>query len=117
MEGFDAIGRARSKDSGGRPIDDVARLREGDKISGIPGLAQYIVEKRKDDFMRTFCRKFLGYALGRSVELSDQPLLMKMQTSLLENQLRFSVLFEEVVLSPQFRNHREYASLPVEPNR
>ncbi|MFN7626140.1 MAG: DUF1592 domain-containing protein, partial [Pirellula sp.] len=106
MEGFDAIGRARTTDNAGRPIDPVAIMRDGETVAGVPGLVDYIVQKRKEDFVRTLCRKFLGYALGRSVELSDQPLLQKMEKSLLENQLKFSVLFEEVVLSPQFRNQR-----------
>lgn len=106
MEGFDAIGRARTIDSAGRPIDPIAILRDGEKLEGIPGLADYIVQKRRDDFVKTMCRKFLGYALGRSVELSDQPLLIKMEEALVKNQFQFSTLFEEVVLSPQFRNQR-----------
>ncbi|MCA9033149.1 MAG: DUF1585 domain-containing protein, partial [Planctomycetaceae bacterium] len=57
-------------------------------------------------FVKTFCRKFLGYALGRSVILSDEPLLEEMETSLKENGYRFSAAFETVVRSPQFRQHR-----------
>ena len=36
----------------------------------------------KQEFARTLCHKFLGYALGRSLQLSDQPLLEKMQAEL-----------------------------------
>ena len=32
-------------------------------------------------FLRQFCRKLLGYALGRGVQLSDEPLLDEMQQS------------------------------------
>ena len=56
--------------------------------------------------MQTFCRKFLGYALGRSVTLSDQPLLDEMATELRAHDYRFSTLFEVVVRSPQFRLQR-----------
>ena len=42
---------------------------------------------RRDDFLRQFCRKLLGYALGRSVQLSDKPLLDTMLARLRENGL------------------------------
>ena len=56
--------------------------------------------------MSHFCRKFLGYALGRSVELSDRQLLEEMEQALADNDYRFSVLVMKVVESPQFRNQR-----------
>ena len=37
---------------------------------------------RGDAFTRQFCRKLLGYALGRTVQLSDDPLLAEMQRML-----------------------------------
>ena len=82
LEGFDAIGRARTKDLGGRPIDDLAKLPNGESGRGISGLIDYVESHRRKDFVRTLCRKFLGYALGRSVVLSDQPLLREMEQSL-----------------------------------
>ncbi len=106
MEGFDPIGRSRNTDSAGRPIDNVAKFPSGETAAGIPGLIRYIDQHRRQDFVKTLCRKFLGYALGRSVILSDQPLLAKMERSLQQNGFRFSVLFEQVVRSPQFRNQR-----------
>jgi hypothetical protein len=106
MEGFDPLGKSRTQDRAGRKIDNVATLPNGETANGIPGLIQYVETHRRHDFVKTLCRKFLGYALGRSVELSDQPLLTKMEKSLEQNDFRFSILFEEVVRSPQFRNQR-----------
>jgi hypothetical protein len=106
MEGFDAIGRRRTADSAGRPIDDLAPLPDGKNARGIPGLIEYIRSHRRDDFANHLCRRFLGYALGRSVILSDQPLLDEMRRQLDANDQRFSALFETVVLSPQFRTQR-----------
>jgi hypothetical protein len=54
----------------------------------------------------TVCQKLLGYALGRSLELSDQELLEKMQSEVKKDDLRFGTLFEVVVTSPQFRTQR-----------
>jgi hypothetical protein len=103
LEGFDATGRARTHDLAGRPIDNTAVLPDGSTAAGIPGLADYVAAKRRDDFLETLCRRFLGYALGRSVLLSDQPLLDDMKTALDQNNCRPTVLFETVILSPQFR--------------
>lgn len=106
LEGFDPIGRARTKDLAGRPMDDLATFPNGKSARGIPGLIEYIETERRQDFVRTMCRKFLGYALGRSVVLSDQPLLNEMEAALEKHDYRFSVLFETVVRSPQFRQQR-----------
>lgn len=106
MEGFDAIGRSRKTDLAGRMIDNVAKLPNGETAEGIPGLIDYIDQHRRKDFVQTMCRKFLGYALGRSVILSDQLLLDEMEAALEKNDYRFSVLFEVVVQSPQFRTQR-----------
>ena len=105
MEGFDAVGRARKKDLAGRDVQIVGPLPGGKTAAGISGLIDYIEKHRREEFERNLCRKFLGYALGRSVVLSDEPLLQEMQKNL-RAEPRFSVLFETVVLSPQFRRQR-----------
>lgn len=106
MEGFDAIGKGRTKDLAGRPIDNLVRLPTGQESRGIPEFSKFLVTERKHEFTHTMCRKFLGFALGRSLELSDKALVEKMQTELDKNDYRFTCLFETVVLSPQFRTQR-----------
>lgn len=106
LEGFDPIGRSRTIDLAGRKIDNVAQLPNGDTAEGLSGLIDYVSNHRRDDFIQTLCRKFLGYALGRSVILSDQPLLERMEAELAGNEYRFSALFETVVTSSQFRQQR-----------
>lgn len=113
MEGFDPIGKARTKDLSGRPIDNVVQLPTGKDAKGLPALADYLATHRKTDFTKTLCQKLLGYALGRSVQLSDQPLLNTLQADLTTNNEQLSILLERVVLSPAFRNHR--AAPPQEP--
>jgi hypothetical protein len=53
--------------------------------------------------VRHFCRKLLGFALGRAVQLSDEPLLDEMIERLHKNDYRFSAAIETIVLSKQFR--------------
>ena len=106
LEGFDAIGRRRLKDLGDRPIDTLARLKDGTEFDGLDGLRQYLLTKRRDDILRQFNRKLLGYALGRGVQLSDEPLLEEMQQRLEKSDYRFTAVVEAIVRSRQFREIR-----------
>jgi hypothetical protein len=106
LEKYDPIGRFRAKDLGGRPIDTKVRLKDGTEFEGIDGLRTYLLTQRKRDFQRYFCQKLLGYALGRTVTLSDQPLLDEMLEGLKKNDERLSVLVQTIVQSKQFRYHR-----------
>jgi len=103
LEGFDAIGRRRDKDLGGRAIDVSVELKDGSKFTGESGLKAYLLEKRRHQFLHHFCRKLLGYALARGVQLSDEPLLDEMISQLEANNYRFSAAVETIVRSQQFR--------------
>eukprot|EP00913_Durusdinium_trenchii_P013398 g12579.t1 len=50
MEGFDPIGRARTKDLAGRPVDNVAHFPNGKQARGISGLIDYVEKHRRGDF-------------------------------------------------------------------
>ena len=106
MEGFDAIGKRRLKDLAGRPVDNVVLLPNGDEARGVPAFASYLASARRDDFLHTLNRKLLGYALGRSLQLSDEPLLAEMHAVQNRQNDRLLPLIETIVLSPQFRNQR-----------
>jgi hypothetical protein len=106
MEGFDPIGRSRAKDLAGRPIDNAVSLPSGKTTRGIPEFGDWLAQNRRKEFATTLCHKFLGYALGRSLQLSDQPLLDEMQAALDKNGYKLPALFELVAASPQFRTQR-----------
>ena len=106
LEGFDAIGRSRTRDLGDRPIDTVAKVFDGTTVDGAAGLRNYLLTKKRDVVVNQFCRKLLGYSLGRSVMLSDKPLLAEMQAQLRKQDYRFSAALETIVRSKQFREIR-----------
>ena len=95
LEGFDAIGRARKADT-------KTVLPDGTSVDGLSDLRDYLINKRSDDFLRQFCRKLLGYSLGRSVQLSDRPLI----DSMIRSDHRIGTLTDLIVRSPQFREVR-----------
>ena len=101
LEQFDAIGRKRESS-----MDTSTVLYDGTKIDGIKGLQHYIVSQRLDDFLEQFCRKILGYSLGREVQLSDIPLIEQMKNNLKKSDYRFHELVQQVVSSDQFRKIR-----------
>ncbi|HLJ10597.1 MAG TPA: DUF1592 domain-containing protein, partial [Planctomycetaceae bacterium] len=106
LEGFDPIGRRREKDLADRPIDTHAAVRDGARFEGLDGLRHYLLTQQRDAVLRQFCKKLLGYALGRGVQLSDAPLLAEMQRQLEQHEYRFSAAVDTIVHSRQFREIR-----------
>ena len=106
LERFDAIGRYRDKDLGNRPINDHATNKDGAELQGFEGLRNYLLTKERDAFVRQFCKKLLGYSLGRAVQLSDEPLLDDMQIRLAASGYHVGTALDMIVSSPQFREIR-----------
>jgi len=106
LERYDSIGRARDKEANGQPIDCRAKLKDGTEFDGIDGLRTYLLTKKKDVIVRLFCRRLLGYALGRAVTLSDQTLIDDMVAELEKNQGHVDAAVLAIVRSPQFNNIR-----------
>ena len=88
------------------PIDCHATLKDGTQFEGLDGLRSYLLRKKRDVVVRLFCRRLLGYALGRSVSLSDQLLIDQMVSALNRPDGRVTDAVLEIVQSPQFRSIR-----------
>jgi hypothetical protein len=107
FENYGPVGDKRERDFGGRLVDTRAEFPNRNEGSGLDGLISYIQTNRESDFLENFCRKLLAYALGRTLILSDEPLIAEMRAKLATNEFRFSTLIETIVTSPQFLNKRE----------
>ncbi|MDB6005267.1 MAG: hypothetical protein JWR15_2254, partial [Prosthecobacter sp.] len=105
LESFDPIGRFRMADETGGKIDDTGELKDGTKFQGLAGLRDYL-KKNEPNFTTQFCRKLLGYALGRQTMPSDKALLTHMQAALKQNNGKFSAAVLDIVNSRQFLNRR-----------
>ena len=106
FEGYGPVGEARTKDLAGRPVDTQATFPGGSQGAGLRGLQDYIRANREKDFLDNLSRKMLVYALGRSLQLSDELLIERMNARLAANGYRFGALVETVVTSPQFLKKR-----------
>ena len=106
FEGYGPVGERRTKDLAGRAVDTETDFPGGGHGKAVEGLLEYIRAHREKDFVNNICRKTLSYALGRGLQISDEPLLEQMQAAFVTNGNRFSTLIELVVVSPQFLNQR-----------
>ena len=112
LEGYDAIGRKRTTDAAGLEINTQVKLIDGTTFDGLEGLKQYVLQKRREAFLRQFHRKLLGYALGRSLQISDTPLVNELVQAQERRGHRVGDAVEQIVLSPQFRELRGRDFIP-----
>jgi hypothetical protein len=106
FEKYGPTGERRTRDLGGKPVDTRAPFPGGTERDGLAGLQAYLRAGRQADFLDTLSRKLLSYALGRSLQPSDDALLAQMRRRLTAGGHRFGLLVEEIAASRQFRYRR-----------
>jgi hypothetical protein len=105
LEGFDVLGRRRDRDDAAAPLDLSAEFVDGTSFTGLEGLRGFLADRR-DLVMLQFCRKLLGYAVGRAVLPTDLPLVESLRDRVLEEDAGISVAVLGIVQSRQFLNRR-----------
>jgi mono/diheme cytochrome c family protein len=113
FEGFGPVGESRQVDLASRPVQDTADFPDNVSRTGLNGLREYVQTQRRDDFIDNLCRKLLTYALGRSLILTDEPLLAELKQQLVQDQYRFHGLIHGIVTSRQFLNKRGPLELAI----
>ena len=111
FEGYGAVGERREKDFVGKPVDTRAVFPDGSEDSGFDGLIRYVHSHRQDEFVDNLCRKLLAYGLGRTLILSDEPMIDEMRAKLSKDGYKFDTIIEMIVSSPQFLNKRGAATV------
>ena len=101
LENFDAVGRWRLEDNG-KLIDVVDTLYDGTRIDGVNGLREFLLNNRYL-FTQTLTEKLMTYALGRSIEAPDMPVIRRILRAAAENDYRFSAIIWGIVESPAFQ--------------
>ena len=102
LENFNAIGGWRTFD-GNLPIDAVATLPSGERFDGPRQLVNVLIEKKRDQFIRTLTENLLTFALGRGLEYYDVCAVDKIVANLPKQDYRFSALVLEIVRSEPFQ--------------
>ena len=103
LEHYDAVGRWRATYDNGKPVDARSVMAGGTVITGVDSMLHYI-ESRERQVLLNLSEKLLGYALGRTIIASDQPLLDRMVAGGFD--ATFEALALQVATSRQFRYRR-----------
>ena len=112
FEGYGPVGGIRTKDLAGRVVDTSVSYPGNVQGTGFEGLQAFIRAHREREFVNNLSRKLLSFALNRSLQLSDETILDRMETRLSADDYRFDSLVETIVTSPQFLNKRVAQKLP-----
>lgn len=98
LENFDAIGRYREKEND-LPIDSTGQWISGETFQGARDLKKFLMQ-RKDQFVRHFTVKLLGYALGRGLVDSDYCVVDNLVADLKANDYKIHTLIMGILKSP-----------------
>jgi len=102
LENFDAIGRWRSVDESGKPVDASGVLPDGTKFDG-PAEFRRVLLTHHDEFVSTLTEKLLTYALGRGLESYDMPAVRAILRQAKADDDRWSSLIRGIVASVPFQ--------------
>lgn len=111
LENYDAIGRWRTTNDGGTPfdtgipIDASGTLIDGTEVHGLAGLRNLMLS-REGQFVETVAEKLLMYALGRTLEYYDMPVVRQISRHSAAGDLKWSSLILAITKSTPFLMRR-----------
>ena len=102
LENYDAIGKWRTTNEAGGPIDASGVFPDGTTFDGLGGL-KTVLESQEEQFVTTLTEKLLTYALGRGLEYYDMPQVRSIVRQAAADDYRWSSLLLEIVRSVPFQ--------------
>lgn len=85
------------------PVDSVARVPNGPKVTGMEDLKEYLLEDRDKDVAENVIRRLLAYGLGRSLTYHDRYVVEDLHKQSKETDYRFQDMIIAVCRSELFR--------------
>jgi hypothetical protein len=101
LENFDVIGKWRTRDEGGE-IDPSGALPNGSTFAGPQGLKNLLLS-RPDEFVGATLARLMTYALGRELDVRDQPAIRQIMRDTEAGRYRFADLIGAIVKSVPFQ--------------
>jgi hypothetical protein len=105
LDNFDAVGKWRTVDDSGTPIDASGVFPDGTKFDGVTGL-QHLLLRRPEQVVRTLTENLLTYSLGRSLAYYDAPTVRTIVREAARGDYRLSSLVMGIVKSTPFQMRR-----------
>jgi hypothetical protein len=112
LENFDAVGTWRDIDRyAGTPIDASGSMADGTALAGPDDLRKALM-KHPDQFVQTFTERLLTYALSRTLQYYDMPVVRKIVRDTKADDYRFSSIVWAIVQSEPFQMREIPAAAP-----
>lgn len=102
LERYGAFGRLRRKRPR-PPAGDAAVLPDGARVGGAKSLVEYVLDKRRDEFVRNLVRRNLEFALGRRLDYRDEQALRDLVARWEADGLTMKKLLLAIADSPTFQ--------------
>ena len=103
LEHYDAIGLWRETIARkGKPVDATTILPGNHPVEGLRGLQRHLVDKRKEQFAEALVAKLMTYALGRSLEMADQPIIDELAAGFADDGYKLTPLMRGIITSDPF---------------
>jgi hypothetical protein len=118
LENFNAVGQYRVNDPDTQtPIEASGQLPDGTAINGPDDLRRALVDRPDRQFVLAFTENLLTYALGRSLDFHDMPLVRRIVKQSAADNYSFRSLVSGVIASDAFRKREPDGaeSTPVKP--
>jgi hypothetical protein len=106
LDNFDAVGKWRTVDESGTPIDGSGVFPDGTKFDGVAGLRDLLL-RRPEQFVGTLTENLLTYSLGRSLAYYDASAVRAIVREAAPSGYRFSALVMGIVKSTPFQMRRK----------
>jgi len=84
------------------PVDTATTLPDGHRIDGLSDLKTYLVTQKRDEFARTIVVRLLTYALGRTLEFSDDETVDQLTTQFAKSEYKLKQLIRDIVCCELF---------------
>jgi len=113
LENFNAVGQFRTHDPDTRtPIDASGELPDGTLVAGAADLRRALVA-RPDQFVQALTENLLTFALGRSMDYRDMPMVREIVRRAEKDDYRFESIVLGIVSSDAFRKREADGVLPA----
>lgn len=94
--------KERGKGMEKQPVVSEAILPDGTAVGGLADLKRYLGTQQRRQFAGAFTAKLLTYALGRSLELTDEEALEALTAGFIGDDYRIAPLIRRIVASEAF---------------
>ncbi len=85
-----------------QPVESQTTLPDGSEVDGLKDLKNYLVQSKRDQFAGAVVSKLLSYAVGRSLEMTDQEAVENLTTDFIAHDYELYHLVQAIVTSEPF---------------